>query len=218
VGIIAFTNDDDGITTYYVEPFPSLQSYAAFYDGNINIINEIIQESFDAWARLNPNLKFEQVFEESKADIRIHWTDKIDFYSHAKPAPIRLDVLFSTAKTIGLTESNFGKYDISIDYVDVNCESGEAFISKETVKNSLTHEIGHTLDIGHSLDESNLMYGTDDSDFFDTLGYNIPNNDEPYIWHVGEKKVEEQYTLTGDKFYLDQIYCMYGFKLTPIHD
>ena len=205
---------DNGIITYYVEPFPSLQNYTMLYDGKINVDEDIVTASFSEWMYLNPKLEFVQVYNENEAVIKIHWEEKVKFVR--EPMTVyRIDDPYTGQLVAGLTETDGYNSDISIDYVDVDCEWNDIFKSKDTLKRTLTHEIGHTLGLDHSSDEKNIMYAKTEIPYdFDNLGYVIPFNNESYDWYVGEKELFDRYELIGLESDMDKIECMRGYSIT----
>lgn len=184
---------------YYVEPDSKLQNYTSVYDGNLNVNEDIVKASFSEWMVLNPDLQFSQVYNKDDARIVIYWQDKV-YFERMPMTVYRSDEPDTGDLIAGLTDTDGYNSIIKIDYFDVDCKGSDVFKTKDTVKNILTHEIGHALGLVHSSDESNIMYAPTAFRDFEDLGYVIPSNNEQNDLYVGEKELREYYEFIGQHY------------------
>jgi|APSaa5957512535_1039671.scaffolds.fasta_scaffold01792_20 hypothetical protein len=164
---------DDGVITYFVEP----SSLVPITEKNMD---NAISKAFTEWTELNPELIFVQVYSSSESEITIHWANKI---------------YFDKIAVMGTTETNGGSNIITVDYGGFDCNNNIIFYTPDTIKDTIKHEIGHVLGLGHSTKIDHLMYDPlDGIDDFDNLGYVIPNTMEN-DYFVGQEELFDEYEL-----------------------
>jgi len=141
---------DDGIHQFSIQKIPS--------HADRQVVLAAINQGIKAWEGANPDMEFEQV--TKSADFSIIWVDDISEVSDA--------------------EGKIGFYDgenITIELGSIDCRDRWQQYSKESVSDTIAHEVGHYLGLKHHANESHLMYGSGDKTNqvpFDDLGYNIP--------------------------------------------
>jgi len=145
-----------------------------------SITTQLVDESLRAWENVNPDVSFAYVDDINDADIEIGWTDAIDYEDEW---------------VVGLTYTDHYEGEdevlyasIEVDLVDTDCNGNPVYWTDVSIRDTITHELGHALGIlGHSNDESNLMYDEDaESAFVDTMGYILPAGgvEQKYILEV----------------------------------
>jgi len=189
--------------TFLVDPIPQRVEFP-------EIIRNGVDTAFNKWDQNNPNLVFEETTNED-ADIHITWIYLI--YGEHRGAG-KLDCL-------ALGE----QCEIIIGLGEVNCRKEYAQYDQGKIANILSHEVGHTFGLLHTLDEDHLMYGNDENakDDFDTLGLGIPTLQEENF--VGRAPLEAQFDSLSQQHEAlnseyDQVYSEYEtflkeYGLTP---
>lgn len=149
----------DDSRTYYVYDIPDFaQSY---------LTKEIVNESFNEWSELNPQLKFREVSERDNASIKIIFVKDIrhDYQVLGLSKEVQMFVNYSFNR-------------ITIDVMG-DCNGTESFYSKDTIKDTIKHEIGHALGLEHNRDPNSLMYDPNSGLYsFADLGLDIPKPHE----------------------------------------
>ena len=169
----------------------------------INALNKAI----DTWEKFNPNLEF---IASENSNMEIKW-QKYSSSTHTGLATCN-SVLFGILSHCVL--------DISIGAED--CNSNFVQNDENMVVNILMHEIGHSLGLGHTSEENNLMYSTESPEInFNSKGYSIPERfDELYVGQKlllsQEKDIESQIELLDRKIareqtQYDEYYKQYEF-------
>ena len=169
----------------YVEDIPNYS--------HESVTIKTVQNAIDDWSKLNPNLEFQLVTEKHNSNVEIKWTAKINY-----PQDIS-----------GITNSEFMVYDdgsiasenheIVIDLVNLDCNGSKIFWSKESITDTIKHEIGHVLGLDHSSDVNHLMYDPDDGiNNMPTLGHVIPSITDNY--YIGQKEMVKQADILEIKY------------------
>lgn len=143
----------DGVIYYKAEEIPDVQDRG--------IPADALRIAAHTWQSHNPNIRF---VESNDTNVVIKW--------HLHPAD----------EWAGLATCDYDHNDnITECVVDISIggsRCGGGYVQTETMDlaNLIMHEFGHVLDLGHTLDESHLMYSdVDPEDPFDTRGLNIPS-------------------------------------------
>lgn len=191
---------DDTTWKVYVEPFPEYS--------HDSITKDVVTNALRSWENVNPNLKFIQISERHNSNVDIMWSTDVIFTSSVIS---RTDGEKIIHNAMGITNTQTTYYEgyeiihseILIDIVDTDCNGNPIFWNKETLTNTIAHEIGHSLGIvNHSSDENHLMYDPDSGiNNIEKVsrGLIIPEKiSEPF--YVGEKEVRDNYELQNDKF------------------
>ena len=100
-------------------------------------------QAFESWESLNPSLNFIHV-DYYNADIVVKWTK------------------FVQNENLGLFSCNFMNCEIVIALGDRDCNNRHVRFDSDTLTNTMMYLIGRMLDIGHTNDNSHLMYGIKD--------------------------------------------------------
>jgi len=141
-----------GEITYHVDTIPQ----------NIpdkEIVRSSILLAFNEWEKLNSDLVFVES-ESEYSDIRIIWDEKITG-SHSG---------LGLKDCIGIGAECW----IEVGLGSENCHGEYIQYGEGLVTNTIMHEVGHTLGLGHTSNENHLMYSTDIDYNYDDLGFNIP--------------------------------------------
>ncbi|ABK77838.1 hypothetical protein CENSYa_1214 [Cenarchaeum symbiosum A] len=120
-------------------------------------------KALSAWERANPGLDF--VESPGGPDAKIEWVREL--------AGSRAG-LYESHSVAGIVI----KSAITIELGGLGCDGAYHLYSEDNLADILTHELGHYLGLGHTLEDGHLMYADDgvDPDVFDDLGYSIPSN------------------------------------------
>jgi len=166
------TNSNVRIISYNVELIPDVS--------NRQIIQNALDNALISWEEENNNLEFEQT--NIFPDIQIEW-QAIASENHAGLATY--SEKFKGAITIGL-----GKFDCNNDYVQYD---------GNLLHQTIMHEIGHILGLGHHPEEIHLMYGVDDIDLksIENFEYVIPKHYDGFF--EGYIQLETDYNILNSK-------------------
>ena len=145
-----FSPADQLEITYSLDPMPD------HLDRTVILLS--LQRALDAWTDLNPGLRFT---EGGISDVRFKWS--LEPGDHwvglAECTRTPLDTYCVVTAAVGGTSCG-GDY--------VQAESND-------LTNTLMHEIGHVLGIGHTPDMSHIMFSrVDPTDPLDEMGYRPP--------------------------------------------
>ena len=167
---------DDGIYQVSISGIPSFADKGTIEAG--------ISKAIMVWEDNNPELKFELV--EEHGEIHIEWREFIS-----------RDVLGTEA--VGYQEGR----KLIIELGSYDCRGNWQQYGSSMIADTIAHETGHYLGLGHHTDESHLMYG-DNDEFtqieFDDLGYNIPSQITEYATWIEWEKLDLRYNELERKY------------------
>ena len=167
-----FINPSVRIISYNVESIPNVS--------NKQIIQNALDNAFASWEEENNNLVFEQT--DILPDIQIEW-QTIASDSHAGLAKY-------SEKYNGIIIIGLGKFDCDNNYVQYD---------SNLLHQTIMHEVGHILGLGHHPKETHLMYGVDNVDFrnIDNFEYKIPRHYDGFF--EGYIQLESNYNILNSK-------------------
>ena len=144
-------NPDVRIITYNIETIPDVS--------NRQIIQTALDNALISWEEKNNSLVFEQT--NTFPDMQIEW-QTIASDGHA-------GLTTYSEKYKGIITIGLGKFDCKSNYVQYD---------SNLLHQTIMHEIGHILGLGHHPDETHLMYGVDDIDVksIEDFEYVIPKH------------------------------------------
>ena len=192
--------------TYYISDIDDKET------PNMQHLTTLTHTAFNNWQSINPTLTFIET-QNANAHILIIW-DK-----------------FVQPEHLGLADCDY-RYDynciVHISLGNTDCTNTFINLDDNTIRNTIEHEIGHVLGLGHHKDISHLMYGNDSFviDPFDNLGFNMPEQYDYY--YVGQKTIfDEMYDIELDIISIDNKLAeleqrledtldMYGFTLSDL--
>lgn len=172
--------------TYYIEDLPKTDLWNAI----------IVKDAFYEWEKLNDNLIFTRVTNQTDFDILIDWDTAVySSTNHTKIVWGQEKDTYRDGKRVNI---------ITIDYVD-NCNDDSLYFHEQHIKSVLKHEIGHALGIMEhtSVINSTLYSHVDGIDDLDTLGLEIPIDD---YYTVGTYMYQEEKDLLRVMGDPDKIY------------
>lgn len=147
--------------TYSVDPISSILNVSkygqAYINRNDEIVASAVRDGLAAWSELNPFIIFEEAADEN-ADITVEWM----WLRWLKLGDARYSSdVGGTIRSVIRVPDQVGNWNV---------------VGYDLLRNTVTHEFGHILGLGHHTNPDHLMWGDDDfvQDPFDTLGYNIP--------------------------------------------
>jgi len=172
-------------TTYYIQNIPS---------NHPTLTVNIVPNAFNEWVRLNPELVFEQVYQESEASIVIQWVNELKLNGENIAG---INELIITSYGSSYYQSSV----IKIDIADIDCANRIIYRDNASIKDALKHEIGHGLGLEHSNNPEHLMFDPIDGMYnFDNLGYVIPDIITQYDNFIGYDELEVKYYKVEDDF------------------
>jgi len=148
-------------------------------------VRNSISDAVQQWTDKNPDMTIQLV--ESNGDVQIEWK-KVIFAGHT-----------------GLMEGSI----MDVELGSLDCNNNWNQYSMFSISDTISHELGHYLKLGHSIDPTHLMYGDDEFTQipFDNLGYNIPDNHLDFQSWIGYDVIENEYNdLNRDYIKLDREY------------
>jgi len=164
----AITSSENEIVYYSFDDVPSIP------DKQIPI--NALKKAIETWEVNNPNLEFIQ---SENSNIEIRWQ------TYASSTHTGL----ATCSSVLFGILNHCTLDISVGVED--CNGNFVQDDENMVANILMHEIGHSLQLGHTSETGHLMYSTQSPQIsFDTQGYVVPDRFEEL--YVGQKALVQQ--------------------------
>jgi len=164
----AITSSENEIVYYSFDDVPSIP------DKQIPI--NALKKAIETWEVNNPNLEFIQ---SENSNIEIRWQ------TYASSTHTGL----ATCSSVLFGVLNHCVLDISVGVED--CNGNFVQDDENMVANILMHEIGHSLQLGHTSETGHLMYSTQSPQIsFDTQGYVVPDRFEEL--YVGQKALVQQ--------------------------
>ena len=155
----------------------NINDYPAFVDQYA--ADSALKNSVNKWTRSNPQLSF-QILKEG-GDIQINFLETMGDGIAGEISGGRMKV-------------ETGSYD---------CRGLWSHYSEKVITDTIAHEIGHYLGLGHSFKESNLMYGDKNpapSRTFNDLGYNIPKKDVEFLEWMQSDDLQDNYEQLEKKY------------------
>ena len=144
---------DSGIIYYSIGKIPDVS--------NKSIPSVAMEKAINIWQAHNPKLKFTK---SANSDVRIMWM--------LEPEPDHVGL--ASCKSDYRGRIIHCVVDVAVGGTSCN---GTYFQTRENgLTNVIMHELGHTLGIGHTLNEEHLMYSTESpQDPLDEMGYTVPD-------------------------------------------
>ncbi len=186
-GTKRYVEDSESSLKVYVQNIPEYS--------HPSITMKTVEDAFDSWEELNSDVQFRLVDKRQDSDIEIKWVTEINFPTHV----------------MGITESETTEYwdgsfasehhEILIDLADLDCNGNPVFWDKESITNTIKHELGHALGIiRHSSNENHLMYAPYDGvENLLTHGLEVPKITVG-AYYVGEKAIRDKSEQLDAKF------------------
>ena len=165
------TNSKIRIISYNVEPIPDVS--------NRQIIQNALDNALISWEEEN-NLVFQQT--SIFPDMQIEW-QTIASENHAGLATY-------SEKYKGVITIGLGKFNCNSEYVQYD---------GNLLHQTIMHEIGHILGLGHHPEEIHLMYGVDDIDLksIENFEHAIPKHYDGFF--EGYIQLETNYNILNSK-------------------
>ncbi len=165
------TNPNIRIISYNAEPIPNVS--------NRQSIKNALDNALISWEEEN-DLVFEQT--NTLPDMQIEW-QTIASNSHAGLATY-------SEKHKGVITIGLGKFDCNNNYVQYD---------GNLLHQTIMHEIGHILGLGHHTEETHLMYGVDNIDLrsIENFEYVIPKHYDGFF--EGYIQLETNYNILNYK-------------------
>ena len=171
-GEIIFKNPNTRIISYNVDPIPNIS--------NKESVQFAIEEAIASWEKENNNLEFEKT--DNFPDIQIEWqTIAVD--SHAGLATY-------SEKYKGVITVGLGKFDCNDEFVQYD---------RNLLQQTIMHEVGHILGLGHHPENTHLMYGISGINVksIDNFEYTIPQYRDGFF--EGYIELESNYNILDSK-------------------
>lgn len=142
------------------------------------------------WEEANPGVGFELV--DHGADLDLYWVRWMPGSQLGQ----------YVARTTADYESTMHRINIRLGSDD--CHSEYQQYSLESLRHTITHEIGHYLGLRHIDDETHLMYSdelfnVDSASVYDDQGYNIPELAKPTVISDKGKSIQSQIDMVNEE-------------------
>jgi len=161
------------------------------------------QAGIELWTDLNPTVNIQMVSGGNIADVVMTF---IDLPEHADYVGLYCSHGCDSLDYMGMSGRRFrddkGYAEILIDTGRVSCTNEWNAYHANSLANTVAHEIGHHLGLGHHRSEDHLLHGRYSPapvpGDFDDLGYNIPSL-LPYDgWLDAQVRIQERWDEIGD--------------------
>ena len=168
----SFVDPEIRIISYSVEPIPDVS--------NKQIIQNALNNAFSSWEKENDNLVFEKT--NTLSNIQIEW-QTVASYNHA-------GLVTYSEKYKGIITIGLGKFDCNNNFIQYDTN---------LLHQTIMHEIGHILGLGHHPEEIHLMYGIEGIDLnsIENFEYNIPEYHDGFF--EGYIQLENNYNILNSK-------------------
>ena len=167
-----FNNSTLLIISYNMEPIPDVS--------NKQIIQNALEDAFSSWEEENENLEFQKT--DNFADLQIEW--------QTVAADTHVGLATYSEKYKGIVTIGLGKFDCNNNFVQYD---------SNLLHQTIMHEIGHILGLGHHNEETHLMYGVKGIDLvsIDNFEYIIPEYRDGFF--EGYIQLENNYDILNSK-------------------
>ena len=158
--------------SYNMEPIPDVS--------NKQIIQNALDDAFSSWEEENENLEFQKT--DNFADLQIEW--------QTVAADTHVGLATYSEKYKGIVTIGLGKFDCNNNFVQYD---------SNLLHQTIMHEIGHILGLGHHHEEIHLMYGVKGIDLasIDNFEYIIPEYRDGFF--EGYIQLENNYDILNSK-------------------